>query len=404
MAEVGCCPPARPEGRRPRPEVADIFRDHGEVYRQTHPLTPEQRRVMRDIEACRTAVLGGHLDRCDQCGHQEQSYNSCRNRHCPKCQSLRQARWVEQRMTRILPTPYFHVVFTLPHELGELARGNPRVVYNLLFAAASRTLLELGKDLERLGAQIGFTAVLHTWTRDLRFHPHLHCVVTAGGLALDGSRWSDARRRFLFPVKVMGLLFRGKFVAALERLHRRGELDLGDVADPDQAFDELRAKLFANKWVVYAKRPFAGPEQTFAYLGRYTHRIAISNHRILAVTDDAVTIATRNGNTATMSPLQFIHRFLQHVLPTGFVKIRHYGLWASANVKTKLAAARRLLEADGRRLDPRPQEAAPDWRERLEKLTGIDLTTCPVCGSKRLRRETLSASRRPTTQRPWEPP
>ncbi|RLB66678.1 MAG: IS91 family transposase [Deltaproteobacteria bacterium] len=403
MPPHGSCVPK--PSRRPCHEVADIFRAHGEQYRATHPLGPDLRKAMWCIEACRTAVLGGHVDVCPDCGTKlEPAYNSCRNRNCPKCQALDQDRWIDKRRERLLPAGCFHVVFTLPSALRAVAQRNRKKIFDTLFAAASQTLLELGKTPKHLGALLGITAVLHTWTRDLRFHPHLHCVVTAGGLALDESRWVDTRRRFLFPVGVMGLLFRGKFVAGLERLHRRGELDLGDVADPNEAFGELRAKLFSKKWVVYAKRPFAGPEQVFAYLGRYTHRIAISNHRILAVTDDAVTIATRNGNTATMPPLQFIHRFLQHVLPTGFVKIRHYGLWASANVKTKLDAARRLLEADGRRLDPRPREAAPDWREHLEKLTGIDLTTCPVCGSKRLRRETLPAPRHPTTQRPTEPP
>jgi hypothetical protein len=281
---------------------------------------------------------------------------------------------------------------------------NRKVIFNTLFAAASKTLGELARDSKHLGAVLGVTAVLHTWTRDLRFHPHLHCVVTAGGLALDGSRWIRSRRRFLFPVKVMGALLRGKFVAALERLWRRGELDLGTTAEPDQAFSELRAKLFSHKWVVYAKRPFAGPEQVFAYLGRYTHRVAISNHRIVAVTDDAVTIATRDGKTATMSPQQFIHCFLQHVLPSGFVKIRHYGLWASGNVKTKLATARSLLEAEGCRLDEHPKDATPDWRERLEEMTGIDLAVCPVCGSRRLRSKTLPAQRRATPQRSREPP
>lgn len=232
----------------------------------------------------------------------------------------------------------------------------------------------------------------------------MHCVVTAGGLAPDGSRWLDARRKFLFRVEVIALLFRGKLVAALERLRRRGQLDLGDCADPEAEFAQLRAKLFSQKWVVYAKRPFAGPEQVFAYLGRYTHRVAISNHRILEVTDDAVTIATRNGNTVKMPPLQFIHRFLQHVLPAGFVKIRHYGLWASANVETKLANARRLLEANGRRLDETSEQPALDWQERLEELTGIDLDACPHCGGKRLVRTVLPPRPGPVPLRPKEPP
>jgi DNA-directed RNA polymerase subunit RPC12/RpoP len=357
------------------------------------------------IEACRTAVLGGHVALCLDCGTQlDPAYNSCRNRNCPKCQALDQDRWLEQRRGRLLPVGCFHVVFTLPSALKTIALRNRKALFNALFAAASQTLIELGKDPKRLGGIPGITAVLHTWTRDLRWHPHLHCVVTAGALAPDGSRWLDARRKFLFRVEVMALLFRGKLVAALERLRRRGQLDLGDCADPDAAFAQLRAKLFSQKWVVYAKRPFAGPEQVFAYLGRYTHRVAISNHRILEVTDEAVTIATRNGNTATMPPQQFIHRFLQHVLPTGFVKIRHYGLWASANVETKLANARRVLEAAGRRLDEPPEKPSSDWRERLEELTGIDLAACPRCGGKRLVRKILPAQPDRVPLRPQEPP
>ena len=357
------------------------------------------------IEACRTAVLGGHRDVCKDCGTElDPAYNSCRNRNCPKCQALDQDRWIERRLRRLLPVVCFHVVFTLPSVLRSLALRNRKAVFNTLFAAASQSLIELGKNPKRLGALLGITAVLHTWRRDMCFHPHLHCIVTAGGLALDGSHWIDSSRKFLLRVEVLGLLFRGKFISALEKLHRRGELDLGDVADPDKAFGELRAKLFSQKWVVYSKRPFAGPERLFAYLGQYTHRIAISNHRILAVTDDAVTIATRDGNTATMHPQQFIHRFLQHVLPSGFMKIRHYGLWASGNVKTKLALARRHLEAQGRRYDARPKEAASDWRERVKELTGVDLTACPACGSTRLSRKTLPALHRAEPHRPRPPP
>ena len=391
--------------RRPDHEVADIFRAHGETYRATHLLSPEQRKAMWCIEACRTAVLGGHVDVCQDCGTElDPSYNSCRNRSCPKCQALDQDRWINKRRERLLPVGCYHVVFTLPSALRTVASRNRKVIFNTLFAAASKTLAELARDSKHLGAVLGLTAVLHTWTRDLRFHPHLHCVVTAGGLALDGNRWIHSRRKFLFPVKVLGALFRGKFVAALERLWRRGELDLGTTDEPEQALSKLRAKLFSKNWVVYAKRPFAGPKQVFDYLGRYTHRVAISNHRILAVTDETVTIATRNAKTATMSHEQFIRRFLQHVLPPGFVKIRHYGLWASGNVKTKLAAARLLLEADERQPDDHPNETTPDWRERLEQMTGIDLAVCPVCGSRRLRSRILPAQCRAIPQRFWKPP
>lgn len=403
MRPHGSCVPK--QSRRPDHEVADIFRAQGEAYRATHPLGPDQRKAMGCIEACRTALLGGHIDVCDDCGTEfNPAYNSCRNRNCPKCQALDQDRWIEHRRQRLLPIGCFHIVFTLPSALRPVALRNRKAIFDTLFTAACQTLLELGNDPKRLGALLGITAVLHTWTRDLRFHPHLHCVVTAGGLAPGASRWIDARRKFLFPVGVMGMLFRGKFVAALQRLHRHGQLDLGDAPDPDRALSELRAKLFSNEWVVYAKRPFAGSQQVFSYLGRYTHRVAISNHRILAVTDDAVTIATRNGNTATMKPQQFIHRFLQHVLPGGFMKIRHYGLWASGNVQTKLADARRLLEQHETRLDERPPPPSSEWREWLKQLTGIDLANCPRCGSKRIHRKPSPGQRPPRPQRPREPP
>ena len=357
---------------------------------------------MRDIEACRTAVLGGHLDRCDQCGHQEQSYNSCRNRHCPKCQCLRQARWVEQRMKRTLPTPYFHVVFTLPHELGALARGNPRLVFNLLFAAASRTLLQLGRDPKRLGAMIGFTAVLHTWTRDLRFHPHLHCIVTGGGLSPDLSRWIRGNPRYLFPVKVLGKLFRGKFLDGLASAYSTGELRLEGPCRPLQdkeAFDALKDRLYRKDWVVYAKRPFAGPQQVFSYLGRYTHRVALSNQRLVGISDHQVCFVTKNDQRVSMSSQEFIRRFLLHVLPSGFVKIRHYGLMAPANTNTRRVLARRLLSSTLNLL-PTPlallvllalvvvdlahPRQEPDWVQHLEQLTGLDLNTCPNCGTGRM--------------------
>jgi hypothetical protein len=406
----GACAPER--GRRPRHEVADIFRAHSEAYRATHPLTAEQRKVIWCIQACRTSVLGGHVEVCDDCDHKEPSYNSCRNRHCPKCQALDQARWLAKRKERILPVPYFHVVFTLPSELRWLAWRNRKLIYNLLFMSASKTLLELGQDPKRLGALLGITAVLHTWTRDLRFHPHLHCVVTGGGLCLDAERWVDSGPKYLFPVQVIASLFRGKFLAGLERLNRRGLLDLGESKSSEQKFSKLRNKLYGKKWVVYAKRPFAGPRQLFSYLGRYTHRVAISNHRIRSLSDDEVTFDTRNGKTASMHPEQFIGRFLMHVLPSGFVKIRHYGLMAASHVKGKLRAAQQLLSA---RVDPDetsrnndellPGDEFPaDWREALKMLTGIDPAVCPACGSSRLRRIAVTAKPRFEYGRTRAPP
>ncbi len=362
---------------------------------------------MRDIEVCRTSELGGHLDVCPSCGYEKPSYNSCRNRHCPKCQALAQARWLDARRERILSTNYFHIVFTLPSELRPLAMMNRRLIFEILFQAASATLQTLAKNPRWLGAQIGFTAVLHTWTRDLRFHPHLHCIVTGGGLSDDGQRWVASRRKFLFPRKVLGRLFRGKFDSALTKAHHEGRLRLpGNIAGPKD-FNRFRRKLFAKQWVVYAKRPFAGAEQVYAYLGRYTHRVAISNHRILSVTDDSVTIATRDGASAKITPQEFIRRFLCHVLPKGFRKIRHYGLLASSNVKTKLEVARRLLKPDSPSSQlERDAPAAADWQDLHESLTGTDLRICPACKRGRLQRLPLaspspeqSSSRAPPQER-----
>jgi len=370
-------------------EVADIFRAHGEVYRQRHVLTPDQQKVMRAIEACRTELLGGHLDVCDRCGHSQPSYNSCRDRHCPKCQSLTQAKWIDKRMEHLLPVHYFHVVFTLPSALRPVARRNQRAVYKLLFEAATKTLLTLGEDPKRLGAQLGVTAVLHTWTRELEFHPHLHCIVTGGGLSPDGTTWIAARRKYLFPVRVLSRLFRGLFLDGLKRAHQAGDVRF-DGADLQRLIDAL----YQTEWVVYAKQPFGGPEQVFKYLGRYTHRVGISNQRLISMDERGVLFATKSGKTITLSPEEFIRRFLLHVLPPGFVKIRHYGLWASGNVSTRLAAARRLLPsappppvADA--VDTGAAADMLDWQERLLRLAGIDVTRCPRCGQGRMIRHCL---------------
>lgn len=342
---------------------------------------------MHAIEVCRTAVLGGHVDVCDTCDFSRPAYNSCRNRHCPKCQALTQAAWIDRRMERVLPTHYFHVVFTLPHELGALALRNRQVIFDMLFSAASRTLLDLGTDEKRLGAQLGVTAVLHTWTRDLRLHPHVHCIVTGGGLAPNGDRWISSPQNYLFPVRVLSPLFRGKFLDALTRAYERGELDLGGACEvlADRAqFDRLKDMLFRKDWVVYAKRPFAGPEQVFKYLGQYTHRVGISNHRIVSFDARGVCFRTKDGKRVTVSSEEFIRRFLLHVLPDGFVKIRHYGLLASGNVHTKLADARRHLQPNGESDTARTPEQT--WMERLTALTGVDLTICPRCGGPMIRR------------------
>ena len=347
---------------------------------------------MRSVEACRTAALGGHLDLCLDCSHERPAYNSCRNRHCPKCQSLDQSRWLAGRMETILPVPYFHVVFTLPSELAALARRNQRLVYNLLFQAASQTLLTLGRDPKRLGAQLGVTLVLHTWTRDLSFHPHVHCIATGGGLSADGSSWISANQDYLFPVFVLSALFRGKFLAGLNQANEQGHLDLPEQLVGNRAFAVLRDQLYKKKWISYAKRPFAGPEQVFTYLGRYTHRVGLSNHRILDLTDTSVTLKTRGNETVTLAPEELIRRFLLHVLPLRFVKIRHYGLVASSNVKTRLELARQLL-AEPAQLSGEIEPAAnADWRALLEQHTGIDTSKCPECGSPRWVAVSLSAA------------
>ena len=371
--------------------MAEIFRSRGAAFRKSHVLSPQQVKALRAIQRCRTPALGGHKDVCEACGYAELHYHSCRNRSCPKCQALAQAKWIEGRLERVLPVNYFHVVFTLPAAVASFARRAPRAVYDLLFATASATLLELGRDEKHLGAQLGATLVLHTWTRDLRLHPHIHAVVTGGGLSFDGARWVEAKGRgkYLFPVKVLSSLFRGKFLAALERAFVEGELGL-DSAEPLERsrFDAIVQPLHKREWVVYAKRPFAGPEQVFRYLGRYTHRIAISNDRLVAIDADTVTFRGRGDRKVTLDHDTFMSRFLQHVLPKGFFKIRHYGLMASSNAKTKLEVARQLLVAQGAAKGD-VRAAAETWREFYERLTGRDLTACPRCKVGRLVRTEL---------------
>jgi len=386
---------------RPALEVAQIFCHHGPDYRKNHRLSPVQHKAMRDIERCRTARLGGHVDSCSQgCGYLGISYNSCRNRHCPKCQSLKQARWLTDRLERLLPTQYFHLVVTLPHELQVLARYNPDLIYNLLFEAASRALLQLARDYERLRAQIGFTAVLHTWDQDLNFHPHLHLVVTGGGLSLDGDRWIAARNSFLLPVKALSKVIRGKFLEALEKAWHEGKLQ--GWAPPAQ-FPSFLRKLRRKKWVVYAKEAFGGSRKAFHYLSRYTHRVAISNQRLVSLAAGKVTFQARDNHRPGQKRLvaltapEFIRRFLWHVLPPRFVKIRHYGLMAPRHAKTKLEKARALLSLQAPEALAEPQNREHDapgdtntWQDLLRALTGVDLTRCPNCGQGRIIRTRLT--------------
>jgi hypothetical protein len=367
---------------------------HGEAFAQRHALSPEQWKVLHDMVACRTARLGGHLDVCAACGFEQPSYNSCRNRHCPKCQSLDQAKWIAERKGRLLPTKYFHVVFTLPAHLRPLALAHRERVFDILFKVASATLLAFGWG-KHLGAQLGIMAVLHTWTRELAFHPHLHCIVTGGGLTEDGARWVDTSDKYLFPVEALSLVFRGKFLDALAHADARGELDAGG---PD-GLARLRDRAYRKNWVVYAKAPFGGPAHLVEYLGRYTHRVGISNHRLLSLTAPGVHFATKKGKTITLSPDEFLSRFVMHVLPKGFVKMRHYGLFAAGNVSTRLETARRLLQARGAALETARQEPTPTVcpiadgvREHMRALTGADIALCPRCQAAPLHRLALPSA------------
>jgi len=365
-------------------EVGDILRAHGAAYQARHPVTHQQVRVLRRLTECRTAALGGHVDACSDCGFTRISYNSCRDRHCPKCQASKRAAWLETRLERLLPVGYFHVVFTLPALLSPLVLHNQRLLYDLLFRAASATLLTLAADPQRLGAQVGITAILHTWGQNLLFHPHLHCVVTGGGLAPDGQHWVAGRRRYLLPVKVLGKLFRGKFLAGLKKAYQAGQLKLtGSVmhlGDP-RAFPQLLQQLYSNNWVVYAKRPFGGATQVFRYLGRYSHRVAIANSRLASMEHDRVSFRWKDYSdnhrtkVMTVSAEEFIRRLLLHVLPKGFVRIRHFGLLASVNVATKLQRCRQLL---GQETSSGPQPAKC-WVDRVLEWTGQDPRRCPHC-------------------------
>jgi putative transposase/transposase-like zinc-binding protein len=341
-----------PSLARPLLEVADILRAHGEDYRARYPVSAAQAAVMRRLAACRTAALGGHVDACDRCGYTHISYNSCRDRHCPKCQAAKRAAWLESRLERVLPVEHFHVVFTLPAALHPLVLYHPRRLYDLLFQAASQTLLTLAADPKRLGAQVGVTAILHTWGQNLSFHPHLHCVVTGGGLSPEGDRWIAGRPGYFLPVKVLGRLFRGKFLAGLKEARAAGGLTFGGsvaaLAEPS-VFRRWLDALYRQDWVVYAKRPFGGAEQVFRYLGRYSHRVAIANSRLLAFEDGQVSFRWKDYaddhriKIMQLDAHEFIRRFLLHVLPKRFVRIRHFGLLAARNVTTKLERCRALL-------------------------------------------------------------
>lgn len=355
--------------------VADILREFAPA---PSSLTAEQARVVRDLVDCRTAVFGGTVQQCDHCGHREVVYHSCGNRHCPRCQCLNQARWVETQQQHLLPVEYFHVVFTVPAVLHPLFRARPKRAYTLLFQAVSETLKDVALNPKHLGARIGYTAVLHTWTQTLLYHPHIHCIVPGGGLSADGAEWVSCKPGFLLPVKVLSPVFRGKLLAKLEKAAAKGDL----------AFNSKKAKTLLQEaaskpWVVYSKRPFVGPQQVLDYLGRYTHRVAISNHRLVSVSEGKVTFRYKDRahdnqqKTMTLNGKEFVRRFLLHVLPTGFVKTRHHGFLANAVRKTSLALCRQLLDAQGQ---PETSHASVEtWQDMLYRITGNDVTRCPSC-------------------------
>jgi len=384
---------------RQRFEMADIVRRHRPALEAEQHLSRAQRRVLNDIEQCRTAALGGHRELCRSCGHEHVHYHSCGNRHCPKCQALAQERWIAARTERLLPVGHFHVVFTLPSELRALARYRPREVFGALFAAASETLLELGTS--RLQARLGITMVLHTWTRELGFHPHVHGIVSAGGLALDGSSWRPSSPQYLFPAKqVMSKLLRGKMMSALRAAYARRAFDGFDGFQDPEGFERLMSRLAATNWVVYAKEPFRKVDHVLRYLGRYTHRVAIANSRLVEVTAEAVTFRTKDGKTITLSPVEFLRRFVQHVLPGRFHKIRHYGLYAGAHARPGglLERARSLL-APAPVIAAAPPHVATSWQDLLRRLTGRDVTRCPRCGGPLRRYSVLPASSRAPPRR-----
>jgi hypothetical protein len=385
---------------RPALEVADIFRDHGAAWRHANRghVSLCQLKVMSAIESCRTAALGGHVARCEDCTHTTIAYNRCRNRHCPKCQAAAAREWLAAREAELLPVPYFHIVFTLPSAIGDIAYQNKAVVYDLLFKASSEAMLTIAADPKHLGARIGITAVLHSWGSAMTHHPHVHMIVPGGGLAMDGSRWISCKPNFFLPVLVLAKLFRRLMLEKLLAAHQAGKLQfLGShayLADA-KAFAAFLAPLRKKRWFVYAKRPFAGPKAVLAYLSRYTHRVAISNRRLIAVDEHSVTFTVKDYRiegpgrytTMTLAVDEFIRRFLLHVLPTGFHRIRHYGLLASGKRGETIARARELLG-----LAPPVVELAVDSDPMAAQVLP---NPCPCCGGRMIVIETFAAGCQP---------
>jgi hypothetical protein len=368
-------------------ELADILRCFGPSYARTHAVSPFEQRIIDDLVACRTASLGGHIEHCSQCGFERQAYNSCRNRHCPKCQTVTKMRWLEARRAELLPTPYFHTVLTLPHELNPLVLANKRLLLGLLFQSASETLLEFGQ--RRLGGQLGAIMVLHTWDQLLKPHFHVHALVPGGALADEGQRWNPTHAKFLFPVKALSTVFRAKYLDGLRRFYADQELRLTHTTselEAPKAFETFVKGLRSKNWVVYAKPPFGGPEQTLSSLGRYSHRVAISNHRLLDIQGEQIRFTFRNrqqGDRSEVAQLDahtFIERFLMHVLPSGFVRVRHYGLLANRCKAYTLPLCRQALGQVAPSPPPEPKSVA-QW---MQQWSGIDITRCPACGHQPL--------------------
>lgn len=367
---------------RPALEIADIFRRYGPAFQDQYArmLTPLHLLVLKALAFCRTAQLGGHLFECDHCGHTKQAYNSCNNRHCPKCQAGRRAEWFDKREQELLPVDYFHVIFTLPAELGPLTLQNKALIYNLLFRATAETLLEIAAGWKGLQAKIGFFAILHSWGQKLDLHPHLHCVVPGGGLSLDETRWVSCQPGFFLPVKMLSRFFRGKFLALLKDAHRRGELTLKgrleSIASP-RDFSIWLTPIYQKEWVVYAKPPWNGPQQVLKYLARYTHRVAIANSRLVSMNNGQVTFQYKDyrnqhrQRTLTLSATEFIRRFMMHVVPRGFMRIRYYGFLANTHRERQLDKIRKLLHAE--------QPAASSQEEGDSQLEDSYSQRCPNC-------------------------
>ena len=371
------------------PELQDIFREFGNAFRQNNYISPEQQKAIDAVLSCRTEILGAHIDQCDECGHLEISYNSCRNRHCPKCQTFAKEVWVDRQRQNLLDIQYFHVVFTIPSELQPTFFQNKHKLYKMLFNAASESILQLCADEKYLGATPGITAIMHTWGQNLHYHPHIHCIVTGGGMN-DSGMWVNSRKKFFLPVKVLSRKFRGKFMSLLkkEQLEFYGqEVSLADA----QNYDSFINNLYSKDWIVYCKKPFKSADKVIRYLGRYTHRIAISNERIMSVDDGFVTFRWRDykdGNTVKLMKLavdEFIRRFLMHVLPSGFRKIRHYGIFAPRNKTKRIVLCKKLT---GTRFIVKPETTV----EKLARIFGSDFNLCPCCQKGHLSRASPSKS------------